>query len=193
MPRPGITSGQKTALQSGYIIPAVFVEAHFNGGIAYVWSGVGTIVWNSQTWYGVGTLGSISTIEEAGKVQAKGIILTMSGIDPTMLAEAMQSIQLGLPVVVYFGLFDGASPPNLIDTPIKSWAGRMDQPTAEIGGETVTISIQVESRLMDLNTACDRRYTADDQAIDAPGDQAFNWVNSIQGQNIYWGRVPSST
>lgn len=190
MPRSGLTGGQLAAVQSTNIRPAFFVEAHFVNGPIYVWTGRGSIVWGGHTWIGVGTLGSISTIEEGSTIDAKGITITMSGIDSSLLADILTEFQVGLPCIVYLGLFDETL--TLIDDPYKSWAGRMDQPTIDVDGQTCTISINCENRLVEMNVAVDRRYTNEDQQLDYPGDRGMEFVSSIQDVTIYWGRTPSS-
>jgi hypothetical protein len=190
MPRSGLSSAQLTAIQSASLRPAFFVEAHFVSGPLYVWSGRGSITWNGQTWLGVGTLGTISTIEEGSGVEAKGITLSMSGIDSSLLGDVMLEFQVGLPCIVRLGLFDtnGA----LIDDPVIAWSGRMDQPTIDVDGQTCTISINCENRLVEMNVAVDRRYTNEDQQLDYPGDRGMEFVSSIQDVTIYWGRTPSN-
>lgn len=190
MPR-ALSSGMLAAIQATSLSPAIFVEMHFADGVQRVWSGIGTILFNSVNWLGVGSFGGVSIIEEGTGVEAKGITLSLSGIDQSMLAEALQNLQLGLPVTVYLGMFDGSG--NLISTPTIAWAGRIDQSTIEVGAESATISINCENRLLDMNVPVDRRYTHDDQQIDFPGDLGFFFVASIQEQTIYWGRTPSSS
>lgn len=190
MPRSGLSGAQLAALQSTNIRPAIFVEANFVNGPVYVWTGRGSVTWGGKTWIGVGTLGSISTIEEGSTIEAKGITLTLSGIDSSMLANIMTEFRVGLPVIVYLGLFDENL--ALIDDPIISWAGQMDQPTIDVDGQTCTISINCENRLVEMNVAVDRRYTNEDQQLDYPGDRGMEFVNSIQDVTIYWGRTPSN-
>ena len=190
MPRT-LTAPFLAAIQATLLRPALFIEAHFISGPLYVWSGFGSITWNSQTWTGIGTLGSVSTIEEGSTVEAKGITLTMSGIDATLLADVLGEFQVGLPAIVSLGLFDSTG--ALIADPVTSWSGRMDQPTIDVDGTTATIAINCESRLLDMNVAVDRRYTNEDQQLDHPGDRGLEFVNSIQEVVIYWGRSPSSS
>lgn len=189
MPRSA-SSAMLTALSATQLNPVIFVQMQFVTGIVYIWSGSGPFSWSGHTWLGVGTFGSISTIEEAGTVEAKGVTLTLSGIDPAMLADALQEFQTGAPVVIYLGMFDSSG--GLISSPITAWAGRMDQPTIEVGAAAATISIACENRLLEMNVAYDRRYTQDDAVIDYPGDRGFSFVNSIQEQNIAWGRLPAT-
>src|ERR1700683_3167224 len=105
MPRD-MTAAYLAAIQSGILRPVLFVEATFTSGPIYVWSGIGTIVWGGNTWVGIGNLGSISTIEEGSAVSAKGITLTLSGSDPTLLTGVTAEFQVGLPALVWLGVYD---------------------------------------------------------------------------------------
>ncbi len=190
MPRSDVTPQFLAAIQSQQIRPAIFVEGNFVSGPLYVWSGSGSVSWNGQTWMGVGSFGGVSTIEEGSTVEAKGITLTLSGIDPTLLTDVLSEFQVGLPVTVWLALFDQTN--TLIPNPVTAFAGRMDQPAIDVDGTAATITINCENRLLDMNTPVDRRYTNEDQQLDHPGDRGFEFVNSIQEVTIYWGRTPNS-
>ena len=189
MPRQ-ISPQMLAALGSGSLRPAIFVEATFITGPVYCWTGTGPITWNGQTWLGIGTFGSLSNVEEGTTVEAKGITLTLSGLDPTLLTDVLTEYQVGLPVMVWIGLFDINR--QLIPDPLVAWAGRMDQPTLSVDGTTCSLSIACENRLLDMNTSVERRYTNDDQQLDYPGDRGFEFVTSIQEVSLYWGRMPGS-
>jgi hypothetical protein len=178
------------ALGQSVIRPALFVEMHFISEVVRVWNGLGTINWNGQSWLGVGSLGSISTIEEGATVEAKGITLTCSGLDPTLLNDTLENYQVGLPVTVWFGLFDASG--ALIPDPILSFAGRMDQPSLSVDGQTATISINCESKLLDMNVSCETYLTNEWQRVEFSGDRGLEYVNSLQERQINWGRSPSS-
>jgi hypothetical protein len=190
MPR-NMTVAYLAAIVSRDLKPALFIEANFTSGPVYIWSGFGPITWNGQVWTGLGSLVGVSTIEEASAVSAKGITLSLSGIDVTLLTGILDEFQLGLPAVVSLGLFD-ATGVTLIASPVTSFAGRMDQPTLDVSGTKATISVNCESRLVDMNTSVERRYTDEDQQLDYPGDLGMSFVNGIQETQIYWGRTPSS-
>jgi hypothetical protein len=187
MPRP-LTPGQLTAITSPILQPALFVQVEFTSGPVYIWSGLGSFVWNDITWKGLGTLGSIATIEEGTTIEAKGVTLTLSGLDPTQLVGITNEFQVGLPALVYLGFFNNGL---LIDTPIIAWAGRMDQPTLDVDGQTASIAIACENRLVEMNVAVNRRYTNEDQQLDYPGDTGMAFVNSIQDVTIFWGHTAS--
>lgn len=189
MPRD-MTPAFVSATTGMVLLPALFVEATFVSGPIYVWTGLGRITWNGQEWIGIGTLGSISTIEESSTVEAKGITLTLSGIDASLLTLVMGEFQVGLPAIVTLGLFDQSG--ELIADPVCCFSGRMDEPTIDVTGTLASIAINCENRLVELNVAVDRRYTHEDQQLDYPGDLGFEFVNGIQDSQIYFGRSPSS-
>jgi hypothetical protein len=192
MPRV-MSTAMLNALTSSEMFPALFLQAGFATGPVYLWSGFGSITWGGRAWLGIGTLGSISMIEEGTAVEAKGIALKLSGIDTTLLGDVLGEFHLGLPVIVYLGAFAPGGPSSLIANPIPIWTGRMDQPTLDISGTTSSISIACESRFIDMNVAVDRRYTNDDQQRDWPGDLGFMFVQAIQEMTLYWGTSPTST
>ena len=189
--RPDATSQFIAATHSSYIQPALFVQVGMVTGPVFVWSGAGPITWNGNVWQGVGQLGGISTIEDGSDVQARGIVLTLSGIDPTLLSDVLNDYAQGLPAIVYLGLFDSSNG-NLIPNPITCWSGRTDQPTITVSGDSATISISCENRLVEMNISVARRYSNADQQLDYPNDLGFSFVDSIQGVTIYWGRHPSA-
>jgi len=189
MPRPDLSAAMRSATGATVFMPAIFVQATFQSGILYLWSGRGDIVWNSKTWQGVGSLLKISTVEEKSSVAATGIVVTLSGIDPTLLPNVLNEFQVTGPVKVFLGAF--SSPGVLISSPITLWSGKLDQPTIDVGSDLASISIACESRLLQMNVSVERRYTDQDQQQDVPGDLAMSFVNSIQDMPVYWGQTPS--
>ncbi len=185
-----MTSDAIAAITSPMVRPALLVQATFASETIYFWSGLGTIVWNGQAWIGIGSLGSISTIEEGSTVEAKGINFSISGFDPSALGAVMGEFQVALPALVFLGFFDAAG--ALIDDPVCCFSGRMDKPTLDVSGTSATITINCENRLVEMNVSAERRYTHEDQQVDFPGDLGFQFVNSIQDSQIYFGRFPST-
>jgi hypothetical protein len=80
----------------------------------------------------------------------------------------------------------------LIDGAVVAWAGRTDQPTIPADEKTASISINLESILLDMNVPVPYRYTNQDQQLFYPGDLGMAWVNSIQSIPIYWGQNTNS-
>ena len=69
----------------------------------------------------------------------------------------------------------------------------MDQPTIDVSGDAATITVNCENRLYEMNVPANRRYTQEDQQRDYPGDLGFQFVNSIQESQIFWGTGPGTS
>jgi hypothetical protein len=173
-------------LKAGSFRPFILLEAKFKSGMIHVWSGYGNLVWNSLTWNGVGYLGSISGISETSSVQANGIKIGLSGIPSDTIGKALNECRQGNPVKLWLGFMTESR--AVIADPAQSFAGRMDTVAIDEGAETSTITIAVESRLIDLQRPRIRRYTDDDQQRTSPGDKGFEFVNLVQEWNGSWGK-----
>lgn len=190
MPRP-LTPAVVTAITGTYVKPGFLVQITLLSGPLNLWSGVGTLIWNGIAFQGIGQFGKISTIEEGSSIQARGITLTLSGVDPTLLSDVQYEYAQGQPVLVWVALFDANN--NILPNPISAWVGRTDQPTITVDGPGATIAIACENRLLEMNTSAERRYTTEDQQIDFPGDLGFSFTPMVQDVTLYWGRHPSSS
>jgi hypothetical protein len=71
-------------------------------------------------------------------------------------------------------------------TAVTVFTGEMDEMNIQFGADTVTISLAVESRLVDLNRPRIRRYTDADQQSRFSGDLAFEFVTRLQDEDLQW-------
>ncbi len=173
------------AFATGAIFPIVLVMLTFKSGTRYVWTGIGTLVWNAQSFIGIGSAGSVGAISEGTEVTAAGTTVGLSGIDPVLQAECLTDIQLGAPAKIWFGLMTARG--VLVGSPYLVFSGLVDKPTFSIAPETLSISLALESRLVDLSRASQRRYTAADQHRNYPDDTGFNWVEILNDISLRWG------
>ena len=187
-----LTGAQLAEITAQNMRPAIFCQMLFTSGYVYVWSGIGSISWNGQTWTGIGSYGSVSAIPETSDLVAAGVKLALSGIPGSLITSALGEIRQGNPVIIYQGFLTPAG--AVVANPNNAWSGRMDTCEIAEGADTAVITITAESRLLDLNRSRERRYEKQDQAIDFPGDLGFDYVASLQELSIVWGKatVPSS-
>ena len=74
-----------------------------------------------------------------------------------------------------------------IGTPLKVFQGRMDITDIEIG-ETIGVTISLESRLVDWERPRVRRFTDQDQKRAFPGDRGLEYVQAVSDMELVWGR-----
>lgn len=181
-----LTVSMLSAIAAGTVRPVLFYEGQYETGTVRLWTGVGPIAWNGQTWTGAGSLLSVSSIDEVSEVSAVGFSVSLTGLTSALLALNLSAARQGLPGRVWFGAFDAAG--AVIADPFNSFSGRLDVPDIAEDGERATITVKYESRLIDLDKTRERRYTHEDQQIDYPGDQGFAFVASLQDKQIVWGK-----
>lgn len=174
------------SISSNAIRPAFLVDLQFRTVAEHVWSGAGTITWNGNTYVGVGSVGKIGSVSEGSGdgLNAQGTSVTLSGINPALLAESMTDIQLGAPATIWFALFDGNL--NILGSPYPLYVGTVDQPQLAIGTEEMSITLKLENRLINLKRSGMRRYTSADQNLYFPTDCAFTWVEILNDQALKW-------
>lgn len=181
-----LTASVQSAIAAAEVKPILLFEGNFSSGQVYLWSGYGDLSWNGQTWEGVGNLAAVSPITENDEVQANGISVSLQGIPSEMIALALLEVGQGRLGRIYIGFLDAND--AVIADPVLAFEGRLDVPSIEEGGETSSISITYESRLIDLQRPRETRYTNEEQQRLYPSDVGFEYVPALQEKVINWGR-----
>jgi hypothetical protein len=170
-----------------YVRPAFFVHCNFDSGALNLWTGMGSIIVGGRTYTGVGTLLDISGIEESTDLSAKGIKVTLSGVLSSLVLIARDEDYQGRALEVLFGAINSTG--SLVSDPFIMFSGFMDTMTINDGGETATITLTVENRLIEFDRTSVRRYTSEDQQIEYPGDLGLEFVADLEEKEIVWGRL----
>ena len=186
-----LTSGMQAVSTADVVRPIFLVRMVFDSGESpnelNLWSGVGDLTYDSETYTGVGDLLSISSVTETADMTASGINVVLTGVKSSLVVIAKDHEYQGRPLTVMLGAFDSTG--SLIADPTVVFSGFMDTMTIAESGDTSTISIAVENKLIAFERAKVRRYTAEDQKIDHPTDKGFEFVTAIQEKEIIWGRA----
>jgi len=190
------------------VYPFFATELRFDGdNVLRLWTGQGTLVLEDGTnWIGTGNLLDISAIEETSELAVKGATLTLSGVPSEVLSLALSEPYQGRVCNIYFGtlsqgtllqesssyilLQDGSR--IELETGEKGFneifSGYMDQMNIEESGETSTIQLLVENKLVDLERARVARFTSGYQKSIYAGDLGLDFVEDLQDKQIPWGR-----
>lgn len=185
----GLSNDMEAMAIASEVRPLILVEALFDSNVPtsylYLWNGIGSLTYDSKTYIGAGNLLSISSVSENVELRASGITVQLSGISDPLLAKAKTEDYQGRELVVKLGGFD--SNDNVIASPTIIFSGFMDTMTITEGGETGTIAVTVENRLIEFEKTRVRRYTDNDQRIEYPSDDGLEYVSQIQEKAIVWG------
>jgi hypothetical protein len=182
-----IDSALLSALAAGDVVPVYLAQLTFKSQTVYVWTGVGSFVWAGNTFTGVGRLGTIGDVTESSEIRADGTSVTLSGIDPLLLAESLTDIRPGGGAKLWFGLFTPGTR-VFIGVPYLFFSGLIDKPEVHPGLDTCSITINLESRMINHSRASLRRYTtAEQSALGYPDDTGFIYVPWLNDISLNWG------
>jgi hypothetical protein len=198
-------------LQQSVVYPFFAVDLNFESGPLYFWTGYGDLSINGVTYLGVGTLVNISAVEETTEIEAKGAVVTMTGIPSSFLSLALAEPYQGRECKIYFGLWLNnrtitTQANNTITTEdlfefatetdtrylTEIFSGELDQMNISEEGNTSTIAVTSENVLIKLERPVVRRFTNEDQKSRFPSDKGLEFVAGLQDKEIFWGRKAST-
>lgn len=211
-----ITAAMATEFSARSLQPILLAQLEFDSATLYMWSGLGDLVWDGNTYIGAGNLINVSTIEESQNLEAKGIVCSLSGIPSTLVAIALGERSRGRPFRLWLGAINtvggedalllesgdslllesgdvlllessGAAVPNaLVEDPYRIFTGLMDVMELSDDGETAIIRLSVESSMILGQRSKVARYTAEDQKKTYATDDGLNLINQLQDKEVVW-------
>ena len=200
-----------SAITSDNIEPFFAFELAFDTTTLYLYTGVGNITIGGNTYVGVGSILSFDNVEESSDIGAKSVSITLSGVPSSNLSLALSEPYQGREITILFGirnanlLFLASEDGEFIltqeggvldissggldnDATSTLFVGYIDQMDINEGPEVSTITVRIESKLLELNRSRVLRYTSAVQKSLYSGDKGFDFVDSLQGQTFNWGR-----
>jgi hypothetical protein len=174
-----IPSALLAALSEPEVQPYHAIEFLFDSAPIRLWTGYGNKVIASNTYTGGGNLLSISGFEEVGDLSAKSLEISLSGMPPSLVTLALSEPYQRRECKVYFGTRDTA-------LPIEVFSGAMNTMSIEDNGDSSKITLKVESKLIRLERASNRRYTEENHAARHSADTFFSYVTALQDKKVEW-------
>lgn len=184
----GLTAAYLTAADAGTVYPALLAHFDFSGGDVDVWSGIGDLYHNGVTWAGVGNFGGVSAVEESNETQATGVQFSLNGVPSAFVSAILSENYRNRNCALYLALFSSLTATSPV-TAALIFSGVMDQAILEDNGDSATITMTAESRLVDLQRARFRRYTDEDQRGHSyTADVGLEYVAGLQDKELFWGQ-----
>lgn len=167
------------------------VKAEFDTDDIRVWTGIDDLTINSETYTGTGTLLSIGNVEENLELSSSSLNVSLSAMDNTVLTYALSENYQNRNISLFLGYVMGGT--NEVAGTITLFKGRMTNLIISDTPDGSTVSVQAESRLVDLDRPSNFRYTKESQNFLHSGDTGFNRVSSLQDKEIVWGKQSDTT
>lgn len=147
-----------------------------------------------NTYTGLGTLATVSAVDESENTDAGKLTLGFSIVSTAMLGATLGSVETyrGQPASLYLQLFDETFQPA--GAPVKRWAGTMDRvvvnrtPSDKTGGASVgTLELQCSRYGMARSrNAPGLRLNHAQQQMAYPGDLGLEYVAKLIEQPALW-------
>lgn len=165
----------------------IFAELDFVSGALYVHNtGLGVIPWGGHDWLGLGEFGGISAIDESSDMGVQGFTLTLSGVEPALLASALDRTDYkGRDVALYVGVVDEDY--QLLAPPKLATRGFMDVPTITREDGVGTISMHCERESVRLTRKLTTRISKEDHQLRHPGDTILDDMAALINKDVMWG------
>ena len=194
-----IDSGLLAALTGNAVEPFYAVELLFDVkttidvdgnpidlGPMRMWTGLGTRTINvrgtDQVFAGTGALLNIAAAEEVADLSAKAMTISLSGIDTSLISLALQEPYQRRKARVYMG-------EKNVSSVVEIFSGQMDTMQITDEPDMSTVIMTIESKLVELERSRNWRYTDESHKSRHSGDTFFSYVQSIQDQQVAWGRA----
>lgn len=194
-----IDSGLLAALTGNSVEPFYAVELLFdvkntidvngnliNLGPMRMWTGLGNRTINvrgvNRVFTGTGALLNIAAAEEVGDLSAKAMTLSLTGLDSSVISLALQEPYQRRKARVYMG-------EKSVSAVVEIFSGQMDTMQITDEPDMATVVMTIESKLVELERSRNWRYTDESHRSRHSGDTFFSYVQSIQDQQVAWGRA----
>ena len=185
--RSGIDSSIVGKLEGDHVFVFWAVKAEFDTADVRLHTWKDELTVNSEVYEGAGTLLSIGDITDSSELKSDGVTVAISGMDTTVLGYALTENYQNRPITIYMGYLDGGG--EKVSGVMTAFKGRMQAITITDDPQGAsTVVVESENRLVDLRRPSNLRYTKESQKFIDSTDTAFNRVQQVQKQEIYWGR-----
>lgn len=184
------TSAQRAALSAKVKYVGLLVEIAYSPTPLRVWTGYGSIAWDSKTWAGIGDFGSMSAVTEKVGARADMMKLTLNGVPSDKIATAFAEGNKKREVNIYIATFSvSAGVWSVIDAPdIIAW-GETDVHEIVENDPYCSIEVNVETPLARLAIINCLRYTLADHQRLFPEDLLFDAAEKVAEQVLYWPNI----
>ena len=185
----GLSSAVKTELATGNIDPVLLIEIGFSTPVYLTnasFDVVSSISGSSRTYSANGHLRNITTVSETNNPTKNSLIVSLSGVDQTYIAGALNENIINDNVYVYRGFFDSNF--SLIADPFLLFYGTIDSFKISDNTQKATINLTATSHWGNFSKTNGRTTTDNSQQRFFSGDKGMEF-SALTVRDIKWGRL----
>lgn len=180
------TTAQNAELAKPTTRVVFFVQFDFKTATSRVSNTNIDLTWGGYTWSGIGSLGTIGTVEESDGLEAKPLNFTLNSAQQSWLSLAIgpDDEYRGRPAKMYMVPLDEAF--QMVGTPEQCWSGSMDMVSVGVEGESGTITLKCESAAYGLKRRNPLRLNAAQHKQANPTDTGLDYLGDLISNPAVW-------
>ena len=155
----------------------------FPDGVIRNHTGVGNVVIGGQTYFGVGELGSIGSVESIGDANPATLEVSLVGIPSTVFNSVMSANIRGSNVTIYKVVYDQS---GLVLAAAAVVVGQVTNYSWEFS-DTGAFSLEIGDEFTLYERPLQKFYTQSNWLADHEGDNFWQYVAQLSDREIYWG------
>ena len=171
------------ALNQPHVSALYALKLDLVSGVSRVHSGLGPLVIGGETYYGVGSMGSVGPQKEQLSTSPTKLTVALGGLDDSMLAEVMRERIVDRMAWLYLVVMGPDGVPLNASLQFK---GRIAQ-TPIKAGKTNTIQLTISNIFEDWQKGLNLRNTDESHRRIKPGDRFYRYQSQMADRSIYWG------
>ncbi len=186
-----ISTPNETGVLGAVVKPVVYARLDFSSGIQRFHTEIGpkTAVhptFGSESYTGIGDFGGLSSeIKEATSGAPANLTLTLTGVDASLVNNALVDDYFRRDAEIMLGLEDGDGVP--LDDPEILFSGYMDKLDIVLSQGFGQMTLNLESRGTNLLAPSDHRFTDEDKQAEVTGDLMGEYIYRMADLQLRWG------
>lgn len=146
---------------------------------------VGDIVWNEETWTGVGDLGVVSAVAEDGELNPGRVEVMLNGLDADLVRHAIEERHVGQPATIYIAARNAMTGAILDAVPIA--IGIADTMSVTIADGQAALQLTIEDERTLFARTAGQLLSNAQQQLRQQGDLFFRFANRQISFDVRWG------
>ena len=182
----GLSAANQTEVAATHLQEVTLVKFEFDTP-AYMHNGMGTITFDGNDYLGVGDFSTSGGSRESESLGPLTMTYTLSAVDSTLLAEAVDSGNFGDVITEYIGYRNDDG--TLVADPWIANKGKYDHASISLGTDN-SITITAHHDLAVLAEIDGRKFSDEDQQAEYTGDLGLEHAVAAEFVRLVWGGGP---
>lgn len=181
----GLTARMQKHIKAGGPL-YLFGELDHPDGMVRLWTGIGDIEWNGETWLGRGKLARLGQVQSSEELMISDRVMSIVGVDPAQLSLLTGNVRNRVATFWIAGVDRGRviADPYLLDEVLMD---AQAFPVDENGQASIVIT--GFSGIWTLERAQEIVWSSEEAKTEYPAETGFDLINELAQKEVRWTRT----